>query len=244
MHTRLTSPRRASVQAQEGRHMHTWLRAPGVCRPEQGVVAYGSQAFVATPTTDTGGSILPGCPDASHPQGLPWGSGLRPSVWRVSYWQPTSFLSLHRTVSHRTAPSGGHNLSPLRPVVRGRTPPSRGIDTPHASHLQGTARLPGCFASAGLYLAAQTLRFRTTSHHTARHRNVSHRTARLECIMYSLQPVVRGMAPPSRGIGAPYASHLQGTAGCPDALHPQGFARLGGARRRESARRREIEPAI
>ena len=137
---------------------------------------------------------------------------MQPSVWGASYLQPTPFLSRHRTVSRRTR---GHDLLPLRPVVRGRTPPSRGIDTPHASHLQGTARLPGCFASAGLYLAAQTLRFRTTSHHTARHRNVSHRTARLEYIMYSLQPVVRGMAPPSRGIGAPYASHLQGTARLP-----------------------------
>ena len=57
--------------------------------------------------------------------------------------------SRHRTVSHRTAPSGGHNLFPLRPVVRGRTPPSRGIGALHASHLQGTARLPRCFASAG-----------------------------------------------------------------------------------------------
>ncbi len=58
--------------------------------------------------------VLPGCPDASHPQGLPWGPGLLPSVWSVSYWQPASFLSRHRTVSHRTAPSGGQNLFPLR----------------------------------------------------------------------------------------------------------------------------------
>ena len=118
--------------------------------------------------------VLPGCPDASHPQGLPWGPGLQPSVWSASYLQPTPFLSRHRTVSRRTAPSRGHNPFPLRPVVRGRTPPSRGIDTPHASHLQGTARLPGCFASAGLYLAAQTLRFRTTPHGTATCRTAPH----------------------------------------------------------------------